>query len=89
MKKLLIILFAASLITGCKGKKAAKGWSDKDKTDFTTNCVKGATAGMGEDKAKSYCSCMLDKIEVKYPTATDAGNLDMNSMTEMAKDCLK
>jgi hypothetical protein len=44
---------------------------------------------MGADKAKNYCDCMLGKIEAKYPKANDAGSLDVNSMTEMAKDCLK
>jgi hypothetical protein len=90
MKQLLIILMAASLAVGCKGKKAASsGWPQADKDAFTDNCVKGATAGMGEDKAKSYCSCMLGKVEAKYSKPQDAGSLDMNTMTEMAKDCLK
>ena len=89
MKKLLVILLVASLAVGCKGKKASSGWAQKDRDAFNTKCVEGATAGMGADKAKSYCSCMLGKIEVKYPAASDAGNLDMNTMTEWAKDCLK
>ncbi len=88
MKQLLIFLFVASMAVSCKGK-GSKHWAQKDKDAFNSNCVNGAKASMGDDKAKAYCSCMLDKIEVKYPNAEDAGKLDMNSMTEMAKDCLK
>jgi hypothetical protein len=88
MKKMFIVLAVASLAIGCKGK-AKSSWSKEEKDSFTTNCVNGATAGMGADKAKSYCDCMLGKIEEKYPKAAEAGNLDVNSMTEMAKDCLK
>ena len=89
MKKLFIILALASLGFGCKGKKATSSWSKEERDSFSTNCVGGATATMGADKAKSYCDCMLGKIESKYPKAADAGSLDVNTMTEMAKDCLK
>lgn len=88
MKKLLVIFLVASLAVGCKGKKAA-GWPQKDRTDFTKDCEKDATASMGEEKGKSYCSCMMAKLEVKYSTMADAGKIDLNTMTEMAKDCAK
>ncbi len=89
MKTIVILLFASILITGCKGKKNSSGWPQKERDAFSENCVKGASAGMGEDKAKSYCSCMLGKVEVKYPDPADATKLDVATMTEMAKDCLK
>ena len=88
MKKLLVILLVTSLAVGCKGKKAS-GWSSSEKDVFTTNCVKGASGTMGEDKAKSYCSCMMGKLEVKYPKADDIDKVDVGTMTEMAKDCVK
>ena len=90
MKQLLIILFAASLLAGCKGKNASKGWSAKDRDEYTKACVPGATTNLGsEEKAKTYCSCMLTKLEAKYSSADDAGKLDLSTMTEMAKECVK
>ncbi len=89
MKQLLIVLFAAALFTGCKGKKASAGWPQKERDAFTENCVNGAKGTMGDDKAKSYCDCVLGKMEAKYSNPADAGKVDMNTMIEMAKDCVK
>lgn len=47
-------------------------WSGKDRNDFLTDCVNTAKTGMGEEKAKNYCECMLYKVEVKYPKSSDA-----------------
>src|SRR6478672_7378422 len=89
MKKIFIVLVLTSFVISCKNSKTTSHWSKADVDAFTTNCVNGASANMGADKAKSYCDCMLGKIESKYPKADDAGKMEMNAMTEMAKDCIK
>ncbi len=89
MKKLVIILFVTSMFVACKGKSGTAQWPQKEKDAFNEQCVKGAETSMGEAKAKSYCSCMLTKIEAKYPEAANASKLDVATMTEMAKDCVK
>ncbi len=90
MKQVLTLFLAAALLTGCKGgKKASAGWPQKEKDAFTENCVNGAKGTMGDEKAKSYCDCVLGKMEAKYPDAAEAGKVDMNTMIEMAKDCVK
>ncbi len=90
MKRITLILFAASLMLACKNKKASGGWPQSSKDAFIDNCVKGATGGgMEAEKAKSYCNCVEGKMEVKYPKAEDVGKIDMNTMTDMEKDCLK
>ena len=51
-------------------------WSTKDRTDFLTDCINAAKEGLGDEKAKNYCECMLYKVEVKYPdSSTVAGEL--------------
>jgi hypothetical protein len=88
MKKIMFIVLIASVAFSCKGKNAAK-WSKADKDAFMTNCVSGATATMGADKANNYCSCMQGKLETKYPDAKKMDEATISGMTDMAKDCLK
>ena len=45
-------------------------WSGKDRTEFLTDCINAAKEGLGEEKAKNYCECMLYKVEVKFPDSS-------------------
>ena len=45
-------------------------WSTKDRTDFLSDCINAAKEGLGDEKAKNYCECMLYKVEVKYPDSS-------------------
>lgn len=47
-------------------------WETKDRNGFLAECINSAKGGLGEVKAKNYCECMLYKVEVKFPVATDA-----------------
>lgn len=88
MKKYLSLLAIISLFFSCNNN--TKGWSAMDKNDFIKTCVQGATVSMGEQTAKSYCSCMQQKLEAKYPNVNDANKLGAQSpdMLEMARGCL-
>jgi len=70
--------------SGTSGK-----WGSAEEDSFMKSCVDGAKNSMGASKAESYCSCVLEKIEVKYPSAIDALKMDVNDMMEMAKDCVE
>ena len=50
-------------------------WSAKERSAFLSNCISSAKTGMGEEKAKNYCECMVYKVESRYPNAADAGEL--------------
>lgn len=63
-------------------------WTSLEEDNFMESCVSGAKASMGSSKAKAYCSCVLEKIEVKYPTAMDALKLNTEDMMQMAQDCI-
>jgi len=47
-------------------------WKKSEREEFVTSCINSAKANLGETKAKSYCECMLFKIEKIYPNADDA-----------------
>jgi hypothetical protein len=50
-------------------------WTTDERSEFVTSCVNAAKEGIGEEKAKKYCDCMLYKVEKKYPNAADAAKL--------------
>jgi hypothetical protein len=64
-------------------------WNETSRKTFIDKCVEGSTKNMGADKANSYCSCMLEKIQAKYPVADSSANMTMAQMMDLAKDCLK
>ena len=84
MKKIISIFIIVCLLS-CKRK-----WTTEDKTEFLGGCLKGAIKDMGEEKAKPYCTCLLDKVVTKYPNARDAAYIRYDStIVILAKDCLK
>ena len=74
-----------------KSTEKENTWSDKDRNDFLTTCENGATgeSGLTKDKAKSYCECMFQKVQAKYPNMKDARKFNVSESVEMAKGCLK
>jgi len=63
------------------------GWTSKEKTLFLTTCVDKAAQSVGESRAKTYCSCMLDKIQSKYSSYTKANSMTESDLTSMAAEC--
>ncbi len=51
-------------------------WGTSEREAFLTECMESAKKGdMSEAKTKTYCECMLYKIEIKFPNPIDAGVL--------------
>ena len=93
MKKLILLASFAVFIFSCGEKKSSASkpkeiWPKESRDDYMKSCVQGAEAQMGKDKAKTYCSCTLDKMQTKYPNPIDALSIDMQALMELAKDCL-
>ncbi len=68
-------------------------WSSKDHAEFLSNCIGSAKDAMGEEKANTYCECMMSKVESKYPNPADAGNLTKEKLNspewkKIIKECL-
>jgi|CXWL01.1.fsa_nt_gi hypothetical protein len=51
-------------------------WGTAEREEFLSNCISSAQKGeISGEKAKTYCECMLYKIEIEFPNPVDAGNL--------------
>lgn len=51
-------------------------WGTAERAAFLSNCIESAEkAGTSSEKAKNYCSCMLFKVEARYPNPFDAADL--------------
>lgn len=85
MRNFSLIILVAFIFAGCKS-----GWTAEQKDAYMGACTGGLKdSGWEEAKAKSYCSCMMEKSEKKYPDVNDASKLTEDEKTAMAKDCLK
>ncbi len=68
MKKTTLALFTLLLsIAAFSQTGDKKGWTPADRKDFISECILNAKASMSEDSARSYCYCMQEKMEVKFP----------------------
>jgi hypothetical protein len=74
--------------------KSAGGWPESEKTSFITSCVREAMKnGNSRQVSTSYCQCMLEKLEAKYPDINEAAQLSEieleQVMTRYKDGCLK
>lgn len=105
MRRILLFSMASVLVLACNNKKSTdnktpttetttttpttSGWDQGNRTAFMDRCVNDSKGQMDEAKARDYCSCMLEKIEARYPVADSASALSMKELQDMAKDCIK
>lgn len=91
MKKTVLPLIIFLLAVSCK----TKGWPAADKKGFMTTCTEAAVrGGMEQAKANSYCDCMQQKLEAKYPDVNKASKVtqqDLQSEEWMkeVQNCMK
>ncbi|MGN6400752.1 MAG: hypothetical protein ACTHMD_09870 [Flavisolibacter sp.] len=84
MKLFLLVIFTFAF-SSCK-----HAWTQKDKETFMGGCVNGALKEMDEAKARSYCSCMLQKLQARYPNAADMKYVKNDTAVHaMAVECMK
>jgi hypothetical protein len=90
MKAILTLVASMFIISACKN-----GWSVAERNDFINTCTQAAAVNMGQAKAKSYCTCMQQKLEAKYPNSQNAnkalnapGAMQTPEMTAMVQGCL-
>ena len=65
MRKYILIVLV--IFSSCKT------WNEDDKNVYITACMNNARHWAGtEEKARTYCNCVLDKMIEKYPDENDA-----------------
>lgn len=76
-------------LSSCKAiaKAAAKHWTKKQIKEFISNCEEKTSRLMGEEKAKHYCDCAVDKVAEKYPKFDDYKKIGIIEALKIAKDC--
>ena len=89
MAKYLLTILLLLPVLSCKNT-----WDDEDKKMFYQSCMDAAKGdGHPDDKAKTYCDCLMEKMMTKYPNESDAlDHLDsVATDTDMqkCKDALK
>ena len=68
MKKTLLFALVLFSFTACKNT-----WDGDDKKMFYQSCMDEANSWAGsQEKAKTYCDCVMEKVMVKFPNETDA-----------------
>ena len=83
--KHVVLLVAMTTLFSCKHP-----WTREDKDSFLGGCVNGALKDMGETKAKSYCNCMLEKLQKRYPNASDLKYAKTDTVLySMGRECMK
>lgn len=63
-----LLLLVVCLITSCENT-----WDSESKEMFHQSCMEDAlTWAPSQDKAKTYCDCVLERTMKKYPKMGDA-----------------
>jgi hypothetical protein len=100
MKKSVPLIIAFILIhvlsiaqSGGQQSQSQQGWTKAFRDTAYNACVIAAAKSIGNDSARSYCSCATKKLEEMYPVQEEAGQLtaqDMRSpkLQAMIKGCL-
>ncbi|MES2880863.1 MAG: hypothetical protein V4676_01850 [Bacteroidota bacterium] len=85
MKQILAISLTVSTLISCK-----QGWTDKNKQEFLGGCISGAQKNMDAAKAKPYCICMLQKLQLRYQSPVALQYLKNDTAVyNMGKACLQ
>jgi hypothetical protein len=68
MKKGILFIVLITSFSSC-----INTWNEEDKAAFHEACMDEAKAWAGtEARAKTYCDCVFEKMEKKYPNENDA-----------------
>ena len=64
-------------------------WSSADKRSWMRMCADPLKENMGEDRATTYCECVLEKIQEKYSTFQKANTQGTEAEgREMGQECI-
>lgn len=95
----LILIFAIIFTAGCNSKSqsskigdigsAGSGWTKNYRNNFLQDCIGKASKTVSPSEAFTYCNCMTEKVEAKYPDEMDVDAKLLNTdIAAMKQDCL-
>lgn len=78
------------MVRDCIGQN----WSNEYRNGFMSSCVESAKPNLSEEDARSYCECMMFKIENKLPNSADADKISAETLQQpdwqkLILSCLK
>ncbi len=59
-----------------------QNWSNEYRNGFMYSCIESAKPNIGEEDARSYCECMMFKIENKLPNSADADKISAETLQQ-------
>lgn len=59
-------------------------WPASFRANFMENCVGAAKAHLGEADARSYCDCMMYKVQLIYPNYVEADQISQETLASPA-----
>ena len=84
--KLLLLIIPLLFCASCN----QQGWTEGQKNNFISECIKNAE--LEDGVAKAYCNCCLEIVIEKYPNAymadTASSKLSEKELIDMFKPCL-
>jgi hypothetical protein len=72
--------------TNTDDEDTRSNWTNKQRDKWLNECIE---ASENNPQAKRVCSCVLDKMEKKYPDARDAENASEAEGVRLAKGCME
>jgi len=84
----VVIGLSVSMI-GCKtlAKGAAKWWTKKQIKEFVENCEAKTSKLYGEEKAKQFCDCAVDKVAEEYKSFDQVKEKGILTILKIAGGC--
>jgi hypothetical protein len=71
-----LLVMTTIVLCSCGGQV----WTSEEQDQFLTECKE-------EGGSRSYCSCYLEKVMEKYPSAADSKKMDFETAVELASEC--
>lgn len=68
-----------------KDDDTESNWTTKQRNKWLNECIDAASSN---PQARELCSCVLEKVERKYPDSEDAEKVSEAEATRLAKECL-
>ena len=89
IKTSIAVLVIAAGLFSCKAlaKGAAKWWTKKQVKEFVADCENKSSKLLGEERAKKYCDCAVDKVAEEYHDFEDVKKNGIIAVLKIAKDC--